>query len=230
MHHVTPPTTLPPRVLERDDVRQALSARDFGTVFLLARQWGGISYNQIAEACGIKPERVGTLARGDTRITSIAKIEEIADALRIPGHMIGLAPRPWEMTSLRNTPVPALRQPVGWGLLTPEPGPWEVAELARRTHATDIGPTDLETISEAISQLCRGYAYMPPDQLHRQTRMGIRHITELLDGRTTLTQHRELLVSAGWLFLLHGYFKIRAGVRGGRTGGAWRVRPSGWLR
>ncbi|MEU3460615.1 helix-turn-helix transcriptional regulator [Streptomyces sp. NPDC006733] len=213
MHNVTPPPTLPPRVLEREDVRQALSTRDFGRVFLLARQWGGISYNQIAEACGIKPERVGTLARGDTRITSIAKIEEIADALRIPGHMIGLASRPWETASPLAVPAPVVGQPASWGMLAPEPGPWEVAELARRTHATDIGPTDMETITEAINQLCRGYAYMQPDQLHTQTRTGIRHITQLLEGRTTLKQHRELLVSAGWLFLLGGCLEYDMGQR-----------------
>ncbi|MGO4429766.1 helix-turn-helix domain-containing protein, partial [Streptomyces sp. MCAF7] len=115
MQHVTPPTALPPRVLERDDVRNALVARDFGTVFRLARKWGGISYNQLAEACGIKSERVGTIARGDARITSLAKIEEIADALRIPGGMIGLAPRPWEAPTSSSVTAPALRPPATSG-------------------------------------------------------------------------------------------------------------------
>ncbi|MDX3231264.1 helix-turn-helix transcriptional regulator [Streptomyces sp. ME19-01-6] len=200
-------------MLERDDVRSALTARDFGTVFRLARKWGGISYNQIAEACGIKPERVGTIARGDARITSLAKIEEIADALRILGGMIGLAPRPWESPSTSSMAAPALRPPATSGMLTPEPALWEVAELARRTHATDVGPADLDTIAEAIDQLCRAYPYMAADQLHHQTRAGIRHVTDMLQGRTTLAQHRELLVSAGWLFLLGGCLEYDMGQR-----------------
>ncbi|MGW4678783.1 helix-turn-helix domain-containing protein [Micromonospora taraxaci] len=91
-----PATALPAHVLERADMRDALARHDFGTVFALARKWAGISYSKIAEACDIKPERVGTLARGDGRITSFEKIATIADALRIPGSLIGLASRSWE--------------------------------------------------------------------------------------------------------------------------------------
>ncbi|MFD7506770.1 tetratricopeptide repeat protein [Streptomyces sp. NPDC059850] len=210
---MTPPTALPPRVLERDDVRSALAVRDFGTVFRLARKWGGISYNQIGEACGIKSERVGTVARGDARITSLAKIEEIADALRIPGAMIGLAARPWETSPAPSAAPPALRHPDASGMLAPEPTLWEVAELARRTHATDVGPADLEMIAEAIDQLCRAYPFTSADQLHHQTRAGIRHVTDILQGRTTLTQHRELLVATGWLFLLGGCLEYDMGQR-----------------
>lgn len=91
-----PPTALPRELLERPDIRSALSTHDFGTVFLLARAEAGISYSAIAAECGIKPERVGTLAKGNGKITSFEKIVRIADACRIPGHMVGLAPRPWE--------------------------------------------------------------------------------------------------------------------------------------
>ncbi|MFI0814441.1 hypothetical protein ACH4TX_08085 [Streptomyces sp. NPDC021098] len=79
------PAALPPHVLERSDVRRALERHDFGAVFKLARQWGGISFSKIAAACDIKPERVGKLARGEGSITTYEKITQIADALRIPG-------------------------------------------------------------------------------------------------------------------------------------------------
>jgi transcriptional regulator with XRE-family HTH domain len=77
-------------------MRHALAAHDFGTVFRLAREEAGISYQRIAAECGIKPERVGSLARGQGRVGSYDKIAVIADALRVPGHTVGLAPRPWE--------------------------------------------------------------------------------------------------------------------------------------
>jgi hypothetical protein len=84
-------------------MRDALARHDFGVVFAVARKWAGISYSKIGEACGIKPERVGTLAKGIGSITSYDKIAHIADALSIPGDMVGLPPRVWEQTSRRTS-------------------------------------------------------------------------------------------------------------------------------
>ncbi|MEU1801331.1 XRE family transcriptional regulator [Streptomyces sp. NPDC019937] len=107
------PAALPPHVLDRSDVRRALERHDFGAVFKLVRQWGGISFSKIADACDIKPERVGKLARGEGSITTYEKITQIADALRIPGHLVGLSPRPWESDQPRAvadeaTPIASL--------------------------------------------------------------------------------------------------------------------------
>ena len=96
-HNHAPLAAVPQPVLERTDVREALSVHDFGRVFALVRQWGGVSYSKIAQACDIKPERVGQLAQGHGRIVSYAKVAAIADGLRVPGSMVGLAPRPWEI-------------------------------------------------------------------------------------------------------------------------------------
>ncbi|MET7790458.1 helix-turn-helix transcriptional regulator [Streptomyces sp900116325] len=91
-----PPTALPRDLLNDDEMQRALISHDFGTAFRLARERAGISYSKIAAECDIKPDRVGTLARGRGRITTFEKIVQIADALRVPGHLLGLAPRPWE--------------------------------------------------------------------------------------------------------------------------------------
>ncbi|MFI6343992.1 XRE family transcriptional regulator [Streptomyces sp. NPDC050560] len=99
-----PPTSLPRSLLSDPDLQAALAAHDFGAVFGLARSRAGISYSKIAAETGIKPERVGTLARGRGRVTSFDKIVAISDALRIPGRMIGLAARPWEGS---ETPAPS---------------------------------------------------------------------------------------------------------------------------
>jgi tetratricopeptide (TPR) repeat protein len=102
-----PPTALPRDLLEQADMRAALAAHDFGSVFRLARTRVGISYSKIAAACDIKPERVGLLARGQGAVTTFEKIAQIADALRIPGQLVGLAPREWE--------APASPRPVAAG-------------------------------------------------------------------------------------------------------------------
>ncbi|MCX4862367.1 helix-turn-helix domain-containing protein [Streptomyces canus] len=95
-----PPTALPRDLLADEEMQRALAEHDFGRVFRLARERAGLSYSRIAAECDIKPERVGSLARGRGRITTFAKIVEIADALRVPGHLVGLAPRPWETKAL----------------------------------------------------------------------------------------------------------------------------------
>ncbi|MFF5505821.1 helix-turn-helix domain-containing protein [Streptomyces roseolus] len=107
-----PPTALPPELLADDDVQRALAGHDFGKVFRLARERAGISYSKIAAECDIKPERVGQLARGSGRITSFEKVVQIADALRVPGHAVGLAPRPWEAEAApaSNTTGPSLHR------------------------------------------------------------------------------------------------------------------------
>lgn len=99
----TPPTALPPWMWGDAEVLDAVRRHDFGTVFRLARQRVGISYSQIAIECDIKPERVGTLARGRGRVASFEKIVQVCDALRIPGRLVGLAARPWE-TALSGEP------------------------------------------------------------------------------------------------------------------------------
>ncbi|MGW7361107.1 XRE family transcriptional regulator [Streptomyces sp. NPDC054802] len=129
------PTALPAYVLGRADVQAALARHDFGQVFKLARQWGGISFLRIADACDIKPERVGKLARGDGAITTYEKIAYIADALGIPGHMIGMAPRPWERASM---PTASSRPELISPLATVAPG------IANVPESNDLGTVDLE--------------------------------------------------------------------------------------
>lgn len=148
-----PPTALPTAVLELPQMCEALRTHDFGIVFRLAREEAGISYQRLAAECGIKPERVGALARGRGRVESYDKIAAIADALRVPGHMVGLAPRPWETTSdtvpLRRRDV--LHTAVGLAATLPDIlspatprriGATNVARLRERTarlrHLDDI--------------------------------------------------------------------------------------------
>jgi transcriptional regulator with XRE-family HTH domain len=96
-----PCTALPAALVERGDVRAALAAHDFGADLAVTRDEAQLSYAKIAAERGIKPERVGARARGEGSVTTYEKIARIADALRIPGHLVGLAPRPWE-TAVRG--------------------------------------------------------------------------------------------------------------------------------
>ncbi|MGW5864216.1 XRE family transcriptional regulator [Streptomyces sp. NPDC055239] len=103
-----PMTALPRELLDHAGMSSAIAAHDFGEVFRLARSEAGISYSKIAAECDIKPERVGALARGLGSVTTFEKIAQIADALRIPGAALGLAPRKWETPGApsRELPLP----------------------------------------------------------------------------------------------------------------------------
>ncbi len=92
----TTPGLLAPDVLDRADVRAALIEHDFAAVFTLIKKWGGLSQNRIASACQLTPGKVSTIISGSQRVTSFEVVCRIADGLRIPGALLGLAPRPWE--------------------------------------------------------------------------------------------------------------------------------------
>jgi transcriptional regulator with XRE-family HTH domain len=91
---------LPRGLLRRPDFMTACRDRDFGAVFAMVRKYGGISQVRIAAALDMTPSRVGEVIRGQRQVTSIEVIERVSDRLRIPGQMLGLAPRFWEAAAL----------------------------------------------------------------------------------------------------------------------------------
>ncbi|MEV8310954.1 helix-turn-helix domain-containing protein [Streptomyces flavidovirens] len=88
----TTPGPLSPDVLDRDDVRRALAEHDFAAAFTLIKKWGGLSQNRIGAACQLTPGKVSTIISGAQRVTSFEVVCRIADGLRIPGTLLGLAP------------------------------------------------------------------------------------------------------------------------------------------
>lgn len=109
----TTPGPLAPEVLDRDDLKRALAEHDFSAAFTLIKKWGGLSQNRIASACQLTPGKVSTIISGQQQVTSFDVICRIADGLRIPGRMVGLADRPWERHPDSPDPPkpPAVRQP-----------------------------------------------------------------------------------------------------------------------
>ncbi|MGK5534241.1 helix-turn-helix domain-containing protein [Streptomyces sp. URMC 129] len=83
-------------MLTREDLRRALAEHDFAAAFRVLKKYGGLSQNRIASACQLTPGKVSTIIKGTHQVTSYEVIARITDGLRIPGHMVGLAARPWE--------------------------------------------------------------------------------------------------------------------------------------
>jgi tetratricopeptide (TPR) repeat protein len=224
-------------VLDRPDVRQALADHDLGRVFFLARRWGGISYAKIADSTGIKPERVGAIARGRACVTSYTKIAAVADGLRIPGHLLGLAPRWWENTdphpgrpgARRAYPAPPrsgdMDEPVQVRLLLAHAaevtmgvgdgatGPvWDAPAQESTPVPARVGAGDVEQIEQVTAALRaldhRHGGGACRDAVLAQTRW----VSRLLDAEATEAVRQRLHVTLADLHNLGGWTSMDLGL------------------
>lgn len=76
------------------------------------------------------------------------------------------------------------------------------AEWLARVAASDIGGGALEGLEAAVDDLAAAYPTTPPAELLADIRQHLGYAGRLMDARKTLTQHRRLLVTVGWLSLL----------------------------
>ncbi|MGW1071478.1 hypothetical protein [Streptomyces sp. NPDC002537] len=89
------PQGFPPRLLREPEFVEACRARDFSTIFKTAKR-AGLYPSLIARRVELTPSAVGEVIKGQREVKDIRVIERVADGLRIPGHMLGLARRAWE--------------------------------------------------------------------------------------------------------------------------------------
>ncbi|MFJ4365048.1 hypothetical protein ACIP4S_12945 [Streptomyces chartreusis] len=183
----TTPGPLAPDVLEREDLTRALAEHDFSAAFSLIKKWGGLSQNRIAVACQLTPGKVSTIISGHQQVTSFDVICRIADGLRIPGRMVGLADRPWERQSDAPDPPP---QPAA---RTSDDAPWEpvatvglAANLTRSDLVMDRRAATRALASAALTggallDSLEGWLQPSPatETTRRRGRIGRREVGEL---------------------------------------------------
>ncbi|MFD5855618.1 helix-turn-helix domain-containing protein [Streptomyces chartreusis] len=185
----TTPGPLAPDLLEREDVRRALAEHDFAAAFALIKKYGGLSQNRIASACHLTPGKVSTIISGQQQVTSFEVICRIADGLRIPGHLLGLAPRAWETRPVQEDPSP---EPEGERPSTDEV-PWRpdaTVDLAANLTRSDL-VMDRRAATRALAGAAiTGAALLDPlegwlqpaasaARPRRRGRLGAREIEEL---------------------------------------------------
>lgn len=173
------PRELPAALLTAPDMVSACRTREFSTIFALVRRRAGIYPSRIAALCGMTPSRVGEIMAGKRKLAHIDVIERVADGLRIPGAMLGLAQRPWEIPPRATVTEP-----------DPQPAPASVpavptAELDTILHlvdAADVTRSTLTAIQSAIED------YWKRDNQHggaalRPAVVGhLRYAQQLIDG------------------------------------------------
>ncbi|MFJ4849999.1 MULTISPECIES: XRE family transcriptional regulator [unclassified Streptomyces] len=87
---------IPSWAWERDEIQEALRARDAGAILRFAQQYGGASQSRIAAATGLLQGRVNEIVRGRRSVVRLDVFERIAQGLRMPDQarmLLGLAPR-----------------------------------------------------------------------------------------------------------------------------------------
>lgn len=94
---------LPAELLASDEWQEACRGRDFARIFRLVKVKAGIYPSRVAALCDMTPSRVGEIMAGRRGLAHIDVIERVADGLRIPGAMLGLAHRPWEIPASSTT-------------------------------------------------------------------------------------------------------------------------------
>ncbi|WP_328772502.1 helix-turn-helix domain-containing protein [Streptomyces sp. NBC_00286] len=151
------PQELPARLLTNPEMIDACRVRDFARVFRLVKIHAGIYPSMIARRCDLTPSRVGEVTAGRRQLVHIDVIERVADGLRIPGHMLGLARRSWETpaglaVSEREPPRPDEPQP--------EPDPTalpgaEAESFLALTSRTSPRPCTLQALRASIEDYWR---------------------------------------------------------------------------
>lgn len=89
----------------------------------------------------------------------------------------------------------------------------DTLEFIGRLRMSDVSTATLDAIRITAERLCCEYPFADPHNLHTEGTSWLRRITSLLDGRLTLSQHREILVLAGWVALLVGCVDYDLGRR-----------------
>ncbi|MGW1074247.1 hypothetical protein [Streptomyces sp. NPDC002537] len=120
---------LPAHLLSSPAMVAACRERDFAQIFKLANR-AGFNNARISRLVDITQSRVGEVISRARQLRDMNVIERVADGLRIPGHMLGLARRDWESA--------------------PSPAPWRGAASAPLSTPADpvvaLPGADLDSI------------------------------------------------------------------------------------
>ncbi|MBT2387904.1 hypothetical protein J7E87_00335 [Streptomyces sp. ISL-1] len=204
----TRPRELPAGLLTNPEMIKACRVRDFTRVFTLVKSHAGIYPSMIARRCDLTPSRVGEVMAGRRQLLHMDVIERIADGLRIPGHMLGLARRAWEtppalVVTERKPPQAVPPEPATPAAL---PGS-DVDSVLALTSRTNLGPSTLQALRSSIEDYWRRDDQHGGEALRPAVVGQLRYVVGLLkENRPAPIQHglygvaAELARLTGWTY------------------------------
>ena len=164
---------------------------DFGTELARLMTARGVGVRELARMVPCNPGHISNLRSGKAR-PSAELAEALDERLEAGGALRTLAPgRPPSRHELA---------PAGDDSAVAD----EIAalDLVRQAEASQVGSGTVEQLELAVDDLAMTYPGTPAAVLLDRVRGYLGHVTRLLDAKTTLAEHRRLLVVGGWLSLL----------------------------
>jgi hypothetical protein len=159
---------LPEDLLTDPVIVEALRRREFAPVFAAAHRYG-TSWNELDEVTGLKADRISDcVKRGSYPNPRIETVERIADGLQIPGWMVGLAARHWELTppadSGKELNAVKRRDLLTAGLVMPLAG---ITAARDETEAALVyaGVEDVTDVEAAAERYSAGYGGRSPEEM-----------------------------------------------------------------
>ncbi len=163
---------------------------DFGTELARLMTAHGLGVRELARTVPCNPGHISNLRSGKAR-PSPALAEILDDRLAADGALAALASQPAPRRPLATVPADE-------GVAD------EIAalDLGRLADASEVGIGIIERLELAVDELATAYPGTPPGELLGRVRGYLGYVGRLLDARSTLAEHRRLLVAGGWLSLL----------------------------
>jgi transcriptional regulator with XRE-family HTH domain len=158
----------------------------------------GISGRELARRLPCDRSYISLLTQGKRR-PSPEMGAKIDDLLGAGGELAALA--------APQAPEAAQPPPAGPGL----DDETAALDFGRLAAASDAGEITVQRLEQAADSLAAAYHRTPPAELLGRVRLQMGYAGRLLDGRSTLDEHRRILVAGGWLSLLAATCLIDAG-------------------
>ncbi|MGH3070576.1 MAG: helix-turn-helix domain-containing protein, partial [Streptosporangiaceae bacterium] len=157
---------------------------DFAEELTAAMAARGIGVRALARRVHCDPALISRLATGKQRpSSSMARL--LDDALSTAGILAASQP-----ASVPGRPPPAVDDELA------------AIEAGRQAAVTDTGEATVKQLEQAVDDMALAYPGTPPGELLSRIRAHLGYVRGLLGGRTTLGEHRRLLVTTSWLSLL----------------------------
>jgi tetratricopeptide (TPR) repeat protein len=208
------PLRVPEEFWARDEVGRALDGRNVGELFRLLSKHLGASQTRIGTATSLAQGTVCGIMNGRRQVMALDVLKRIADGLTMPDTArvrLGLAPRgealAWngskkgddtKRRTALNLGVAVAVSPETLGKVLRDSAD-EAMEFTRATAVSGVGVGTLDHLETVVSDLDRSHCVRAPGELFVVARAYRHRVEQLIQGRRTLTEERELYVYAAWL-------------------------------
>lgn len=219
----TPPAQLRSEFFETSEFRAAFECQHIGRVFKAYRnhprhlQIYGKALNQelLGRWLGLTQAQVSKIENGKPE-QNLEILRNYAKLLHLPQHLLwfDLPGSSRLVVASRASGTDNFAQgivvPCRDDVLIASTG-MDTLELLRRVRASAVDSSTVDALNITVEQLCCDYAHADARELLATGKEWLGKMTDLLGNRLTLTQHREILDSAGMLALLVGCVEYDVG-------------------